>query len=175
LPPFVVEMPDEEQKEVKTIWRNYKKGDDCGELREQTKAVLDRLPSETRDRIFHHGPSFLRGASDDVRRQFKEVWKNSSLNHEEKLSAVRELAEKLLNKKQLAEFKRIDAERERAKEEFAAKVSKLSPAAKEAYDKLEELKKEKAKIYESLSPEVRIEINRLFAKKPKDNKKKRGV
>uniref|UniRef100_A0A0M3J3Z1 Lipocalin n=1 Tax=Anisakis simplex TaxID=6269 RepID=A0A0M3J3Z1_ANISI len=44
LPPFVVEMPDEEQKEVKTIWRNYKKGDDCGELREQTKAVVSSIP-----------------------------------------------------------------------------------------------------------------------------------
>ncbi|VDM49684.1 unnamed protein product [Toxocara canis] len=125
---------------------------------------LDRLSPETRDRIFHHGPPFLRGTSDEVRKQFKDLWKDKSIPYEEKVIKIRELAEKLLNKEQLAEFKKFDAERERTRKEFADKVSKLSPKAKEVYDKLENLRKEKAKIYEEMSPEVRAEIGQLFSR-----------
>uniref|UniRef100_F1LEV1 OV39 antigen n=1 Tax=Ascaris suum TaxID=6253 RepID=F1LEV1_ASCSU len=159
-------MPQAEKQEVQAIWRNYREGDDCENRRERTKAVLDRLPPETRDRIFHHGPPFLRGASDEVRKQFRDLWRNRSITGEEKATKFRELANKLLNKQQLAEFKKFDDERERMKKEFAEKVSKLSPKAKEVYEKLENLRKERVKIYKGMSPEIREEIEQLFSRWP---------
>uniref|UniRef100_A0A914ZVN8 OV39 antigen n=2 Tax=Parascaris univalens TaxID=6257 RepID=A0A914ZVN8_PARUN len=166
LPPFIAEMPAAEKQEVEAIWRDYKEGDDCEDRRERTKAVLDRLPPEIRDKIFHHIPPFLRGASDEVRKQFKDLWKNRSITIEEKAIKFRELANKLLNKQQLAEFKKFDEEHERMKKEFAEKVSKLSPKAKEAYEKLDSLRKERVKIYKEMSPEVREEIEQLFSTWP---------
>uniref|UniRef100_A0A0M3IS52 OV39 antigen n=1 Tax=Ascaris lumbricoides TaxID=6252 RepID=A0A0M3IS52_ASCLU len=172
-------MPQAEKQEVQAIWRNYREGDDCENRRERTKAVLDRLPPETRDRIFHHGPPFLRGASDEVRKQsfimvhrffeehlMRDLWRNRSITGEEKATKFRELANKLLNKQQLAEFKKFDDERERMKKEFAEKVSKLSPKAKEVYEKLESLRKERVKIYKGMSPEIREEIEQLFSRWP---------
>ncbi|VDK88925.1 unnamed protein product [Onchocerca ochengi] len=164
VPPFVGDLPIAENKEVLSIWKDYKSGEDCSNQRRETQQVIDDLPDEVRAMVFGRLPSFLNGASTDVKKMFRAIMYNRTLNYDVKKQELSKLAEEILSKKQLAEFKRYMEERERREKEFKEKVNNLSPAAKEAYEKLQRLKAERAKIMEEMTDDVRKELRHLFRK-----------
>jgi hypothetical protein len=139
-----------------------------------------------RKSIFHHhGPSFLRNATDDVRQQFKQLWHNRTLKGEAKAAAARQLAQRTLNADQMKEFQKWAVEQDKKHREFEAKVrkymaklsaiandnrillqlQKLSPEARTAFDKLESLREQKAEIFAGLSSNARDELHELWSRR----------
>ncbi|VBB34710.1 unnamed protein product [Acanthocheilonema viteae] len=135
--------------------------------------AIDNLPSSVRAIAFGRPPLFLKDAPLAVRKMFRDVMHNRTLTHDEKKQELSMLAEKVLNKKQLAEFKKYLKERENQRKKFEEKVKKLSPAAKEIYDQLERLKIERAKILEKIDDNVRKELRQLFRKSNNQNRNNR--
>ncbi|KAM3720502.1 OV39 antigen [Dirofilaria immitis] len=164
LPSFVRHLPEAENREVLSIWKEYKLGEDCTDERRETQEIIDNLPNDVRAMVFGRVPSFLTNASADVKKMFRTIIYNKTLNYDMKKQELSKLAEEILNKKQLAEFQQYLKERERRKKEFEEKVNNLSSAAKEVYEKLQHLKAERAKIMEEMTDDVRKELRRLFRK-----------
>ncbi|VDO33059.1 unnamed protein product, partial [Brugia timori] len=162
LPPFVDDLPNSEKKEILSIWKDYKSGDDCTDQRRETQEIIDNLTSDIRAVLFGRPPSFLKDAPISVRKMFRDIMHNRTLKHDEKKQELNNLAVQILNQKQLAEFRRYLEEREHQKKEFENKVNNLSPAAKEVFHKLERLKAERAKIMDVMTDDVRKELRQLF-------------
>ncbi|VDL80659.1 unnamed protein product [Nippostrongylus brasiliensis] len=120
---------------------------------------LDGLPRDVRARAMRpRGPAFLRGVAEEVRVQFENLWKDHSIPREQKPEKFKELAEKLLNAEQLKEFNKFHQALQRRREEFQKKLAELTPAAREAHEKLAKLREERHKASEA----VRAELNRLY-------------
>uniref|UniRef100_A0A915PFM2 Uncharacterized protein n=1 Tax=Setaria digitata TaxID=48799 RepID=A0A915PFM2_9BILA len=173
LPPFVSDLPTAEKKEVLAVWKDYKSGD-CTDQRRETQEIIDNLSSDVRAVIFSRPPSFLKGASTDVKKLFRDIMHNKTLSYENKNQELSKLANQVLNQRQLTEFKRYLDENERRKKEFEEKLNNLSPAAKETYEKLERLKIERAKIAEEMSEDVRKELRELYRKRKNQKRTKKN-
>uniref|UniRef100_A0A0R3S2D3 DUF148 domain-containing protein n=1 Tax=Elaeophora elaphi TaxID=1147741 RepID=A0A0R3S2D3_9BILA len=173
LPPFVGDLPQSEKKEVLAIWKDYKSGEDCTDQRQETQEIIDSLPSDVRAAVFSRPAPFLKDASFSVKKLFRDITHNTTLTHEEKKQELSKLAEQVLNKKQLAQFRQYLADHERRRKEFEEKVKNLSPEAKEVYEKLERLKLERAKIMQAMSDDVRKELRQLFRKTKNRRRSKR--
>ncbi|VDM09782.1 unnamed protein product [Wuchereria bancrofti] len=162
LPPFVDDLPNSEKKEILSIWKDYKSGDDCADQRRETQKIIDNLTSDVRAVLFGRPPLFLKDAPVSVKKMFRDIMYNRTLKYDEKKQKLSNLAVQILNQKQLAEFRRYLEERERQKKEFEDKVNNLSPAAKEIFHKLERLKAERAEITDVMTDDVRKELRELF-------------
>ncbi|MCP9263527.1 hypothetical protein DINM_006803 [Dirofilaria immitis] len=66
LPSFVRHLPEAENREVLSIWKEYKLGEDCTDERRETQEIIDNLPNDVRAMVFGRVPSFLTNASADV-------------------------------------------------------------------------------------------------------------
>ncbi|VDK80573.1 unnamed protein product, partial [Litomosoides sigmodontis] len=164
LPPFVGDLPETERKEILAIWKDYKSGEDCIDQRQETQEIIDNLPSDARAIMFGRVPAFLKDAPAPVKKMFRDIMHNKTLTHDEKKQELSALAEKVLNRKQLAGFKKYLEDHERRRKEFEEGVKNLSPAAKEIYEKFERLKAERARILETASDDVLKELRHLFRK-----------
>ena len=105
---------------------------------------------------------FLKKASADIQKQFKELMKDKSIPWDQKPEKMKELAEKTLSGDLLKEFNEFYEKRQQERLEFKEKVAKLSSEAKEAYEKIEKLMEEKRKIFDSVSESARDELFDLF-------------
>ncbi|CAG9530933.1 unnamed protein product [Cercopithifilaria johnstoni] len=175
IPPFVGNLPEVEKKEVLSVWKDYKSGEDCNDQRRETQEIIDNLSSDVRALVFGRPPSFLKDASTAVKSLFLEVMHNKTLTHNEKKQELSKLAEKVLNRKQLAEFNEYLEKHESRRKEFEEKVKSLSPAAREIYDKLERLKVERAEILATVSDSVRKELRQLYHKSRNQSRNNRKV
>ncbi|XGW11091.1 hypothetical protein V3C99_012526 [Haemonchus contortus] len=163
LPSFTSRLPSDTQEKIEKIWESYKDGNECDKEHRATKTILDALPEDVRSKAIRpKGPAFLIGASDDVRAQFDNLWKDHSIPREEKPEKFKELAEKLLNAKQLKEFNKFHATLQRRREDFQKKVDQLTPEARAAHEKLTKLREERHKIFMEASESVRAELNQLY-------------
>jgi len=163
LPPFVEKLPGDQAMELREIWKNYRKGADCESEREATKELVDGLPWHIRRTIFHHGPSFLKNATEETREQFRKMWHNRTLRGDAKKAAIQALAARTLNPVQMREFEKWSKEQDKKHKEFEAKMEKLSPEARTAFDKLESLRDQKAAIFDGLSISARDELHALWS------------
>ncbi|WKX97213.1 hypothetical protein Q1695_013131 [Nippostrongylus brasiliensis] len=163
LPTFTDRLPLEVSEQIHKIWDAYVDGEGCDKEHQETKKILDGLPRDVRARAMRpRGPAFLRGVAEEVRVQFENLWKDHSIPREQKPEKFKELAEKLLNAEQLKEFNKFHQALQRRREEFQKKLAELTPAAREAHEKLAKLREERHKIFMEASEAVRAELNRLY-------------
>lgn len=40
LPPFVDDLPENEKKEIISVWKDYKQGDECVDERQETQEIV---------------------------------------------------------------------------------------------------------------------------------------
>ncbi|PAV85095.1 hypothetical protein WR25_04514 [Diploscapter pachys] len=176
LPPFAENLSDDIKEKLGKIWENYEVGTDCKEQRDATQQIVDNLTPEQKIRALrpihhepkhhlghgHHGPKFLRNTTKEVRHQFYSLWKNQTLTRDEKTKAFDELANKTLDADQLEEYKKFAEEIKKRQAEFQKRVDQLSPEARGAYEKLNELKNQKARIFTDLSDSAKEELHQLW-------------
>uniref|UniRef100_A0A7E4VTR9 SXP/RAL-2 family protein Ani s 5-like cation-binding domain-containing protein n=1 Tax=Panagrellus redivivus TaxID=6233 RepID=A0A7E4VTR9_PANRE len=160
LPRFLHKLPTDLQEKVKAVWANYVEGEECFKEMKQTRELVHSLPSSVRHRVFKGmcGPSFLRNSSSTVRNEFKKVWFNANLTIDEKELAFKRLAYSLLSGDSLQQFVKWEAELQERKHERNARIEKLSPAAKAAYDKWMAMRKDERNFLNTLSTEIRAEL-----------------
>lgn len=163
LPKFIDQLPEAAQEKVKAIWADYKDGDDCDTQHKQTKEIIMELPDEDRDKVFAGkcGPTFLRSVSSTIKKEFRAVWFDHRLSHEEKELALKKLAFSLLSGESLALFNKWEEELQVRKAELARKVAELSGPAKEAYESWKQIRLQEKTFLASLPKEVREELRTL--------------
>ncbi|EPB71806.1 hypothetical protein ANCCEY_09115, partial [Ancylostoma ceylanicum] len=186
LPPFIDKLPADAQKKLQEIWKDYKQGEKCYTQHGETRELLDSLPKEVRKAIFRHPPlpPPLMKEPKDVQDQFRAIFEDRSIPFEEKPKKMHELAQKVLvfqwnfqivfevqsqrrnfqvlkgdALKQFNEFHNKMEEHRKNMDELARK---LSPEAKQAYDKITELHKQKHQIIMGLSESARDELFDLW-------------
>ena len=161
LPPFIEDLPADAKTKVEEIWKDYKEGNKCFIEHAKTKEVIDSLPDDVRKGFFKSHvplPPPLRKAPKDIQEKFIAIWKDKSISFEDKPQKAYELAQKVLTGDLLAEFNKMHEKMTAFRKEREAKIAKLSPEAKTAFDKLEALKKQKFEIWSDLSESVRDEL-----------------
>uniref|UniRef100_A0A914Y4Z0 Uncharacterized protein n=1 Tax=Panagrolaimus superbus TaxID=310955 RepID=A0A914Y4Z0_9BILA len=160
LPRFLHKLPEEIQEKIKAIWANYQDGEECFKEMKDTKDLISELPSEVRAQVFKGmcGPSFLKNASSTIRNEFKKVWFDPNLNIDEKELAFKRLAYSLLTGDSLQQFVKWEAELQERKHERNDRIAKLSPAAKEAYDRWMALRKNERIFLNTLTTDIRSEL-----------------
>uniref|UniRef100_A0AC34RB70 Uncharacterized protein n=1 Tax=Panagrolaimus sp. JU765 TaxID=591449 RepID=A0AC34RB70_9BILA len=94
--------------------------------------------------------------------EFGDILKNLSMNAIEKAETLREWGRDRLSLaafENFEEYLNVFLERDR---KFQEKLKKLSPEAKEAYDKIQEIRKEKQIVMSRLSEKAKKELSALF-------------
>ncbi|GMT15883.1 hypothetical protein PFISCL1PPCAC_7180, partial [Pristionchus fissidentatus] len=166
LPKFADKLAVEKKSELEAIWKDFKEGAECEDEREKTKEFVSKLSVEERKTIFdkHHrgGPHFLKGVPEETRDKFHQLFRDHSVDREEKHKLFHELALKELKGENLEEFLKFEKTMEERKAEFNKKVEALSADAKKVYDQLQSLKEQKRKIMADAKPEVRKELDALY-------------
>ncbi|KAK6765994.1 hypothetical protein RB195_025731 [Necator americanus] len=170
LPSFVEKLPEEAQEKVRSIWSNYKEGEDCMKEHKQTKEILHELPEEVRERVMGGkcGPSFLRNVSSTVRREFRAVWFDHRLPLEAKELTLKRLAYSLLSGESLALYVKWEEELQHRKKDLENKIDALSPAAKEAYEGWKKLRMQEKLYLAELPKEIREELRSLCGWKKRE-------
>ncbi|EYC29205.1 hypothetical protein Y032_0006g2837 [Ancylostoma ceylanicum] len=183
LPPFIDKLPADAQKKLQEIWNNYKQGEKCynehGLTRELVSSPncklstyvscggsslfflqLESLPKDVRRAIFRHPPlpPPLMKEPKDVQDQFRAIFEDRSIPFEEKPKKMHELAQQVLKGDALKKFNEFHNKMEQHKKNMEELAQKLSPEAKQAYDKLSDLRKQKHQIMQSLSESARDEL-----------------
>ncbi|KAI6196801.1 hypothetical protein M3Y94_01152000 [Aphelenchoides besseyi] len=166
-PAFFHRLPLDAQAKIRDIWAHYEAGDECDKEKEATRQVIQSIPDEVRFSIFKGmcGPSFLKNADQAVRSQFQNVWFNDHLSLDEKEAEFKKLAYSLLtgdavseqneNSKKFNEFESSLQERKKQRQQT---IDALSPAAQEAYNKWNQMRKEERLYLAGLSQEIRAEL-----------------
>ncbi|EPB71805.1 hypothetical protein ANCCEY_09114 [Ancylostoma ceylanicum] len=164
LPPFTDRLPADVQKKLNVIWKDYKKGEKCYNEQGETREILHSLPKEVRKAIFKHPPlpRPLRKAPQYVQEQFRAILEDRSIPCEEKFKKMHDLAQTVLKGETLKEFNDFHNQMEEYRKHIDEMAEKLSPEAKQAYDKLTNLRKEKHKIMQTLSESARDELFDLW-------------
>ncbi|GMR37371.1 hypothetical protein PMAYCL1PPCAC_07566, partial [Pristionchus mayeri] len=166
LPKFSERLSDEKKSELEAIWKDYKEGEECDEQREKTKEFVSKLPEEERNTLFshkhHRGPHFLKGVPEEVRDKFHTLFRDHSVDREEKHKKFHDLAMKELKGDNLEEFLKFEKTMEERKAEWNKKVESLSADAKKVYEQLQALREQKRKILSEAKPEIRKELDALF-------------
>ncbi|GMS85077.1 hypothetical protein PENTCL1PPCAC_7252, partial [Pristionchus entomophagus] len=167
LPKFTEKLSGEKKSELETIWKDFKEGEDCDDEREKTKEFVSKLSDEERKSLFgdrHHrgGPHFLRGVPEEVRDKFHTIFRDHTVEREEKHKMFHELAMKELKGDNLEEFLKFEKSMEERKAEWNKKVEALSADAKKVYEQLQALREQKRKILADAKPEIRKELDALF-------------
>ncbi|KIH61968.1 hypothetical protein ANCDUO_07755 [Ancylostoma duodenale] len=167
LPTFIDVLPADAQKKLQEIWQNYKQGERCYNERGLTRELLDSLPKEVRKAIFKYRrlPRPLRKAPQDVQDQFRAIYADRSIPFEERPKKIHELAQQVLKGDMLKEFNDYHNKMEAYKKNVEELAQKLSPEAKQAYDKLKDLRKQKYQIMQNLSEAARDELYDLWKEK----------
>ncbi|WKY07532.1 hypothetical protein Q1695_007193 [Nippostrongylus brasiliensis] len=167
LPPFTDDLPKDAQEKLKEIWKDYKEGEKCYNEHGLTRELIDSLPKDVRQKI-HRGlfvPPVLKKAPKDVQDQFNEILKNKAIPFDQKPAKMHELAQKVLKGDLLEEFNKFHDKVQENVKKVADLASKLSPEAKEAYEKISKLEKEKHDIMHSLSDKAQEELLEVFRQK----------
>ncbi|RCN47099.1 hypothetical protein ANCCAN_06818 [Ancylostoma caninum] len=167
LPPFIDKLPADAQKKLQEIWQNYKQGERCYNEHGLTRELLDSLPKEVRKAVFKNRPlpPPLMKAPQDVQEQFRAIFADRSIPYEEKPKKIHELAQKVLKGDTLKEFNDFHNKMEEYKKNIEEQAQRLSPEAKQAYDKLKDLRKQKHQIMQNLSEAARDELYDLWKEK----------
>ncbi|KIH61965.1 hypothetical protein ANCDUO_07752, partial [Ancylostoma duodenale] len=167
LPPFTDKLPADAQKKLHEIWKDYKKGEKCYNEQGETRELLHSLPKEVRRAIFRHPPlpRPLTKAPKEVQQQFRDILEDKSIPCEDKFKKMHDLAQKLLKGETLTEFNEFYNKIEEYKKHIDALAEKLSPEAKQAYDKLKDLRKQRHQIFQNLSEPARDELFDLWQEK----------
>ncbi|VDO37374.1 unnamed protein product [Haemonchus placei] len=132
LPSFTSRLPSDAQEKIEKIWESYKDGKECDKEHKATKTIVSWCSLCA---IRPKGPAFLIGASDEVRAQFDNLWKDHSIPREEKPEKFKELAEKnlVLEISESGQYRSIQ-------------VEQLTPEARAAHEKLTKLREERHKV-----------------------------
>ncbi|RCN47101.1 hypothetical protein ANCCAN_06820 [Ancylostoma caninum] len=164
LPPFIDKLPADAQKKLQEIWKNYKQGEKCYTEHGQTRELIESLPKEVRKAIFRHPPlpPPLMKQPKDVQDQFRAIFEDRSIPFEEKPKKIHELAQKVLKGEDLKQFNDFHNKMEEHRKNMEELAQKLSPEAKQAYDKITELHKQKHQIISNLSEAARDELFDLW-------------
>jgi len=150
------------------IWAKAPKTN-CNEQHAATLKLLHSLPHDEYEKVaVHFGgvPAFMRGLDPDVIKQFEAVWHDKSLDRDAKRQQFRELATKLLNKQQLADYDKFEARTDERHKTFEAKLAALSPEARTAFDAIHKLKQEERSLLRALADPARREILTLPGTNP---------
>nr|CDJ88397.1 Hypothetical protein CBG17730 [Haemonchus contortus] len=164
LPPFVNDLPADDQTKLKDIWKNWKEGDKCYHEQGLTRDLVETLPTEIRRKISKDAllPPPVRKAPEDVQEQFRKIINDKTIPVEEKHKKMNELAQKVLTGDNLKEYNEFTAHIEDRHKAVADKAATLSPEAKAAYDKIAKLEKEKHDIIASLNEQAQEELFQVF-------------
>ena len=143
---------------------------------------MESLPKDVRKSIHKRPPlPFLRGLPKDILAKFDAIFKDKSIPFSQKPEKIDALAQELLTGDNLKKFQEFKEKKEKEDKEYKEKVrnsekifnwfiylqeAKLSPAAKEAYEKLEALGKQKWAIIEDLDEDVKDELFDLWKSRP---------
>ncbi|KAI6242863.1 hypothetical protein M3Y99_00195000 [Aphelenchoides fujianensis] len=159
-PAFAYRLPLDAQNKIREIWAHYEAGDECEKEKQATREVIQSIPEEVRMKVFKGmcGPSFLKDADQSVRSQFQAVWFNDNLSLEAKETEWKKLAYSLLTGDALKKFNEFEADLQERKKQRQATIDALSPAAREAYEKWNQMRKEERLYLAGLSPEIRTEL-----------------
>ncbi|CAD5215693.1 unnamed protein product [Bursaphelenchus xylophilus] len=159
-PVYMYRLPADAQEKIKQIWANYEAGDECDKENEATMQVVHSIPEEVRFKVFHGmcGPAFLKDASPAIRTQFQNIWFDDNLSLDEKESEFKKLAFSLLTGSALTKFNEFEAGLQERKKQRQQTIDLLSPAAKEAYNKWNTMRKQERLYLASLPMDVRAEL-----------------
>ncbi|KAI6227974.1 hypothetical protein M3Y95_00573400 [Aphelenchoides besseyi] len=159
-PAFFHRLPLDAQAKIRDIWAHYEAGDECDKEKEATRQVIQSIPDEVRFSIFKGmcGPSFLKNADQAVRSQFQNVWFNDHLSLDEKEAEFKKLAYSLLTGDALKKFNEFESSLQERKKQRQQTIDALSPAAQEAYNKWNQMRKEERLYLAGLSQEIRAEL-----------------
>ncbi|CAI5454729.1 unnamed protein product [Caenorhabditis angaria] len=163
LPKFIDNLPADAAEKVRSIWANYKEGDECDTEHKLTREVVHALPEEQKEKVFAGkcGPTFLRNVSSTVRKSFRAVWFDHRLTLEDKETQLKKLAYSLLTGESLALFNKWEEELKIRKEELAKKIETLSSDAKVAYEQWKELRMKERNFLAELPKEIREELKSI--------------
>ncbi|KAH7723064.1 Protein F40E10.5 [Aphelenchoides avenae] len=109
------------------------------------------------------GPAFLKDASNTVRNEFKRIWFDEKLTLDEKSSEFQKLAYSTLNGEALEKFNLFEKELKERKQAREQRINSLSPAAREAYEKWNGLRKQERLYLAGLPQDVRAELRLVCA------------
>jgi len=163
LPPFTDQLSGDAKTKMTAIWAKAPKTN-CNAQHAETLKLLHSLPHDEYEKIaVHFGgvPAFMRGLEPSVIKQFEAVWHNKNLDQKAKRVQFRELAKKLLNKKQLEDYDKFEAQTDERHKAFEVKLAALSTEARAAYDVVHKLKQDERSILRELPDEARKEIVQL--------------
>jgi Spy/CpxP family protein refolding chaperone len=139
LPQYINDLPEDAQKQLKSIWTDYKDGIECEDMQNATKALIDALPESIRQKISDSEnnkkekkllqtiPAFLKDADQETRKKFAALFRDRELDREAKRKAIRKLAESELTPEQLKQFNEFQAERDARRNRTASNRSKRAP------------------------------------------------
>jgi len=146
-------------------------------LKQEERSMLRSLPDAERREILtlpsagqEHDvdndglPNFLEKADAKVQTKFRAVWFNTALDAAAKKMELKKLADTELNAEQKDMFAKHFADIDAAHAKLQTAIGKLSPAARTAYDKLSEIKKQEHDITVKMSHNALEELKALHSK-----------
>ncbi|KAK6047896.1 hypothetical protein COOONC_14599 [Cooperia oncophora] len=164
IPHFIDDLPEDAQVKLKEIWKDWKEGEKCYNEQGLTRELMDSLPKDVRRKVHKDAflPPPLKKAPQEVQEQFRAILNDPKISFEDKSKKVKELAQKVLKGDLLKEFNEFQKKIDEHRKSIEEKASKLSPEAKEAYDKISELEKQKHTIISSLSESAQEELFQIY-------------
>ncbi|KAE9555201.1 hypothetical protein FO519_001551 [Halicephalobus sp. NKZ332] len=169
VPTFVKILPISYRRQLKRIWAGVPMNADCGPQLASTRELVNNLPNHLKLKITEFSAledqfraNFFMELLPEEKAEFGEILKNISMTAMEKTEKLREWGRDRLSVaafENFEEYLNVFLERDRR---FQQKLEKLSSEARKAYDRIQEIRKEKQLILSRLSEKAKKELASLY-------------
>uniref|UniRef100_A0A914ESG6 SXP/RAL-2 family protein Ani s 5-like cation-binding domain-containing protein n=1 Tax=Acrobeloides nanus TaxID=290746 RepID=A0A914ESG6_9BILA len=170
VPSFIKILPVHFRRQLRKIWSGVPStNSDCTQQLIETHQLIDSLPVGLKLKMAEFGEekdrfraNFFSELLPEEKAEFGEILKNISLNATEKAQLLKNWAASRLSiaaMENLEEYLHAFIERDR---KFQEKIANLSQEAKDAYERIQTIRKEKQSIFARLSEKAKKELVNLF-------------
>ncbi|CAJ0567470.1 unnamed protein product, partial [Mesorhabditis spiculigera] len=178
LPSFTNALPLQYRRNLRRVWANFPLGSkSCAMELRQTKAILEGLPMEIREKAFKNprytpstaallpGTPFLASLTSEQQEQLTKLTSDGRIEEPERIELLKAWAVDHLEPKAQARFEQTLRFLTAKASRFQEKVAALSAEARLAINRLEDLRKQKMAVINRLSLNAKKELGVIWKQK----------
>uniref|UniRef100_A0A7E4ZTY4 SXP/RAL-2 family protein Ani s 5-like cation-binding domain-containing protein n=1 Tax=Panagrellus redivivus TaxID=6233 RepID=A0A7E4ZTY4_PANRE len=169
VPGFVKVLPISMRRQLRRIWSGVPVDGDCYKQLAATRELINTLPMSMKLKIAEYTEiedkfraNFFSELLPEEKTEFGDVLKNLTMTAEEKVTYLKEWGKERLS---LAAYENYEAYLDtflKRDQRFTLRLKKLSPEAREAYIKIQDIRRQKQALLAQLSESAKAEIASLF-------------
>uniref|UniRef100_A0AC35FBU1 Uncharacterized protein n=1 Tax=Panagrolaimus sp. PS1159 TaxID=55785 RepID=A0AC35FBU1_9BILA len=169
VPTFVKILPISFRRQMRKIWSGVPMNSDCGKQLASTRELINTLPTSLKFKIAEFAEiedkyrvNFFAELLPEEKAEFGIILKNMSLTATEKTEVLREWGREKLSVAAFENFEEYLSVFLEKDKKFQEKVKNLCPEARKAYERIQEIRREKQTLLSNLSEKAKKELASLF-------------